>query len=540
VQKQAPSAGRLLVIVGFALSCFGLLLFLWLAFGGAVPLKPKGYRIQASFTEGTQLAVEADVRISGVPVGRVTTVEPDARTGRSLATLELERRYAPLPRDSRAILRQKTLLGETYVELTPGDRAGPIVPEDGTLPATSVSPTVELDEIFRTFDAPTRRAFQGWMQDQALALRGHGQDLNDALGTLEPFAEETQSLVRVLNSQGEALARTVRDTGVVFDALSERRGQLRDLITTSNRVFTTTARRDERLRELFTVLPTFNTEARETVDRLTRFARTTDPLVSQLRPAARELGPTMRELGGLAPDLRALFRDLDPLVAASRRGLPATEELLEELSPALGELDPSLRQLNPILEQLRAYRSELTAFFANSAAATQAVGGDGVHYLRTLNPQNPENLAAYPRRVGANRTNAYRKPRGFDAIGTPGGPASYETRHCGAGDPRLAVTDPAALATELQRLLPALRETGQPATLGGLGPRQRAEQIATNLGEYFFGSAGAAASGARPAPACAFQGPFRVEEGALVGSGGRLSQYPQVEAARSGSSSPTP
>ncbi len=102
------------------------------------------------------------------------------------------------------------------------------------------------------------------------------------------------------------------------------------------------------------------------------------------------------------------------------------------------------------------------------------------------------------------------------------------------------MTDPAALATALQRLLPALRETGQPQTLGGLGPRQRAEQIAANFGEYFFGAADGTTTGAVPAAACAFQGPFRVEEGALVEAGGRLSQYPQVEAARSGSSSPTP
>jgi hypothetical protein len=40
MQKQAPTLGRLLVMVGFALSCFGLLLFLWLAFGGPIPLKP--------------------------------------------------------------------------------------------------------------------------------------------------------------------------------------------------------------------------------------------------------------------------------------------------------------------------------------------------------------------------------------------------------------------------------------------------------------------------------------------------------------------
>src|SRR6059058_2083810 len=100
MQKQAPTLGRMLVMVGFALSCFGLLLFLWLAFGGPIPLKPKGYRFKVSFSEATQLAVEADVRISGVPVGKVKTVEPDKQTGRSEAVIEMEPRYAPVPSDA--------------------------------------------------------------------------------------------------------------------------------------------------------------------------------------------------------------------------------------------------------------------------------------------------------------------------------------------------------------------------------------------------------------------------------------------------------
>ena len=77
MQKQAPSIGRIFVMVLFALSCFGILLYLWLVFGGSTPLKPQGYRVKVNFTEATQLAQEADVRISGVPVGRVKTKELD-------------------------------------------------------------------------------------------------------------------------------------------------------------------------------------------------------------------------------------------------------------------------------------------------------------------------------------------------------------------------------------------------------------------------------------------------------------------------------
>ena len=117
----------------------------------------------------------------------------------------------------------------------------------------------------------------------------------------------------------------VRDTGQVFEAISERQGQLRGLIENSNRVFETTAARDRQLADTFVAFPTFLREARATTRRLTEFARDTDPLVTQLRPAARQLSPTLRELDALAPDLRGLIRDLGPLVTVSRRGLPALE-----------------------------------------------------------------------------------------------------------------------------------------------------------------------------------------------------------------------
>src|SRR3954447_8336780 len=112
MQKTAPTFGRIAVMVTFALSCFGLLLFLWVSFGGTIPLKPKGYRFDAAFPKAVQLGVEADVREAGVSIGHVVAkrVAPDG--SRTLATIELDRAAAPIHRDARVILRTKTVGGE--------------------------------------------------------------------------------------------------------------------------------------------------------------------------------------------------------------------------------------------------------------------------------------------------------------------------------------------------------------------------------------------------------------------------------------------
>ncbi|MFL5895320.1 MAG: MlaD family protein [Thermoleophilaceae bacterium] len=420
--KQVPTPARLLAMAAFTLSCVGILLFLWLTFGGSVPLKPKAYRVHVDFQEATTLANEADVRISGITVGRVKSKKVLPAADRTDVVLEIDHTYAPIPKDSHAILRAKTLLGETYVELSPGSKAAGIIPDGGTLSRANVSPTVELDEIFRAFDPKTRIAFQEWMMSQGRAFVNHGRDLNEALGNLTPFAENTATVLKILDENRGDVRRLIRNTGDVFAALTERRGQLSGLITNSNRVFQTTADRDQELQDAFRVLPTFLDETRTTLTRVTAFADNANPLVTQLRPAARQLSPTLVQLEALAPDLRGLFRDIDPLVRVSRQGLPALSDFLDQLRPLLDGTDPFLRNLNPILSWVGLYKHELTAFFANDVGSTQAAvpsaTGKALHYLRTTNPLNPENLAIYPHRLATNRSNPYFEPEAFRKLDT--------------------------------------------------------------------------------------------------------------------------
>lgn len=423
MQKQAPSFGRIMTMVLFALSCFGLLLFLWLAFGGSTPLKPQGYRFHVTFPESSQLAQEADVRISGVSVGKVRKVVP-AHNGTTDATVELDAPYAPLPRDARATLRQKTLLGEIYLELTPGSPNAPKIPENGRLGLAQVAPTVQLDEILRAFDPKTRLAFQEWVQTTAVALHGRGRSFSDALGTLPAFESNTDDLLKILNSQQGAVTRLVRNTGVVFNALSERTGQLSGFIRNANTVFATTAERNQQLKETFQALPTFEKESVLTLARLSTFAVDTNPLVTQLQPVAQQLTPTLQALQALAPTLKATFTNLDPVITNSGKGLPAVNSSLVSLQKVLPAFGPPLQQLTPVLYGLSFYNPELTAFFANSTAATGAVAGPAgggntrLHYLRTVNPLNPEDLAGLQQRPPSNRSSPYTYPGAFKLLNT--------------------------------------------------------------------------------------------------------------------------
>jgi virulence factor Mce-like protein len=426
MNKNPPTLGRIAAMVLFTLSVFGLLMFLWASFGGTLPLRPEGYRFKAAFPEASLLVAEADVRLAGVNVGKVKKKElgPGGRT--TMVEMEIDNRFSPIKADTRAILRQKSLLGETYVELTPGNGRARDLEEGGTLPPGSVDDTVELDEVFQAFDPETRKNFQQWMHEAGIVSTDEfSRDFSDSLGNAAPFFEDGADLLRPLDEQEVALRRLVRDTGRVFDAISRENGQLRGLIVNGEATFSALASRDDALAETFQVFPTFLRETRETVGRLERFARNTDPLVRDLREPARDLAPTLRDLGDLSPDLEKLFRNIDPLVDASETGVPAAERFLEGAEPVLGATHPFMLELNPILSYLAYARAQLAGFITVGGAAIAGNGEGGYahpppgdereeHYLPQVAIIDGRSFEQRPDRPFWERANAYLAPNAYE------------------------------------------------------------------------------------------------------------------------------
>jgi phospholipid/cholesterol/gamma-HCH transport system substrate-binding protein len=513
METRPPTITRILVAIGFALSCFALALFLWIAFGGPLPLKPQGYQFTVPLKEATQLAQESDVRISGVNVGKVKAIDL-ADNGLADATIEMDGKYAPIPEDTRAILRQKTLLGETYVELTPGSNSAPTLPEGATLPTAQVSQAVQLDEIFRAFNARTREAFRVWMQGTAEALAHRGPDLSAAIAELRPFSEETNRLLQVLNGQQGDVRQLISAGGDVFHALSERRNQLRDLIQNSNTVFQTTARRNADLEQIFEILPTFQRESRATLARLNEFAANTDPLVRQLQPAARELSPTLIAAGKAAPDLRRFFSGLRGAIRNSDSGFPALRRLLSDdftpllsrLGSSVGGRDPYLAHLNSIVDAIRMYKHEVAAFFANASSATNnaqpAFQGSNrfVRQLRTTSPLNPETLASFGQQLRPVRANPYFKPLGYNQIAQ--GLKSFANTSCSTGV--TAILPPQSQVVHDPNF--NVRTQNSPFTIPVPGKIPQAIDLYKRIKEYAMG--GTVNTNATLAPPCRKQGPF--------------------------------
>jgi virulence factor Mce-like protein len=472
MNKQAPSTARILSMVAFAASCVGLLLFLWISFGGTIPFAAEGYRLNAEFNQAVELAPQSDVRISGVSVGKVVSVDLDAHTGLTRAVLQINSGFAPRPADTRAVLRAKSLLGETYIELTPGTKNSPALPDGGSLPQAQIAPTVQLDQILSTFDPATRHAFMIWQQQDGVALTNRGQQFNEALAELYPFATNVDAVLAVLRRDGSATSTLLRDGGQVFSALSRSPSQLQGLIRHSNEVFAATAAQDVALQNAVKAFPGFTVGVRQTIARVDQFSIEAKPLIDELRPAAVQLSPALKDTAVAAPALRAVLTDIGPLTSASKAGVPAFQRFLNASVPWLARLTPFLGNLVPIFDYINTYRRELAAFFANSTATTQAtslniVSTKLLHYLRISNPVNPEVVTSYQRRLESNRANPYMAPGGYSQLAK--GLSVFGNYLCTSNpQPTIGPTISASLAAILRTTYYTVTPEGPPCVAQGL------------------------------------------------------------------------
>jgi ABC-type transporter Mla subunit MlaD len=241
-------------------------------------------------------------------------------------------------------------------------------------------------------------------------------------------------VLTVLDTQRTALRRLVKNTGVVFGALNERDGQLRDLIVNSERTFSATAEQQEALAQVFEIFPTFLDESRLTLARLQGFAIDTRPLVRDLKPVADDLAPTVRDLSELGPHLENLFRRLEPNIDAAPRNLPEGERFLRGARPLFRALHVFLPELNPIMSYANFTQDQVAHFFVNGGAATQyklAPGANpGVprYMLGFAGAVNSASLSLQQVRPTRDRGNAYVAPNNYRRAAKFGVVESFDCR----------------------------------------------------------------------------------------------------------------
>jgi phospholipid/cholesterol/gamma-HCH transport system substrate-binding protein len=420
VVTQAPRKSAVAIALAFTLSCVLLITFVWVQFGGTIPFAPQSYRVKAVFNETGLLVSNADIRIAGVNVGRVAKVQ--AQGTHSLVTMNIASQYAPIPADTRAILREKTLLGEGYVELSSGSRAGPKLRDGGTIPVSQVAATQQLDQVLNSFTTPVQHDLQSLLIGTGNALAGRGEDLNDAFGNFDPAATELQAIVGVLQQQQGNLRSLINNSTTVLGTLADRGADIRSLIHSGNAVFASTAAENKSLEATVHALPPFLRQLKTSLGVINNTMQLAKPSLAVLTPVAPLFKPALEGLSNAAGPLIGVLKQAPGTLRVALKALPYVGRFLTDLKPAVNAILPAAEQVVPMINIASDYKStivtamvELAAMLQAQANAntTQPVAGTPAgeaHYLRAEFGFGPDSFWGATKVNVLERSNAYYSP----------------------------------------------------------------------------------------------------------------------------------
>src|ERR1700757_547056 len=123
-----------------------------------------------------------DVRIAGQVVGQVTAARP-TRSGTAEVTIEIDNQAWPLPQGTTATFRWPGTIAFTnrYVQLTVPKPNGHWLSDGGVIAGADVDPSVELDQVFDTFDPTTRGNLKRLLDEGGSALKAARPGLTGSL-----------------------------------------------------------------------------------------------------------------------------------------------------------------------------------------------------------------------------------------------------------------------------------------------------------------------------------------------------------------------
>jgi phospholipid/cholesterol/gamma-HCH transport system substrate-binding protein len=275
--------------------------------------QPAPYRVSVPVRDAAGLYPGSDVMVAGARAGQVEAVT--LQGGAALVTVGVDAEHAPLRTDATIGIRPKSLLGERYVALDPGQAPGTL-PSGATLPATAVTGSTSLEDVVNTFDQPTRDKLQTLVVELGGGVAGRGEEVNAGLHAGKEDLGSLRGIADTLASRDADLQTVIADLDSVLQELarSDRRQQLGQLIQSLEALLGNLADQDAQLKQ---ALAEANSALSRTDVALEGTGGSLADIVSQV-PATVHLADLI--MADLGPDTDMLMPHLQQLDAAVASG----------------------------------------------------------------------------------------------------------------------------------------------------------------------------------------------------------------------------
>jgi phospholipid/cholesterol/gamma-HCH transport system substrate-binding protein len=419
MRRHQPRVSKLWAgVIGLVILAFAV----YVIFGGSNPFASPPFVLKAMFTSQTQLHIPSEVRISGVKVGQVVSVQRvgrgDSSSEAGLVTMDIDPDGLPIHADAKVTIVPRIFLeGNYYVDLQPGSPNARVLGSGATLPAPQTAGPVQLDRVLAALTSAPRRTLQTLLQGYGAALNAPptaaqdatqdpsvrgltgAQSLNLAL-KYSADAFQASSIVNeaLLGIQPHDLSGVVKGNEEVFRGLAAAGSQLPAFVDHFNLTLAALAAQQQNLRTTIALLAPWLAATDRTLGPLNASYGPTQAFARAILPGIEQLGPTIT--AGLPwvhqatqlfsqPELGRLVGLLAPAVDKTSASLKAAKAFILQSEDLARCFDHTLVPTGnerikdpPVTSGLQLYQ-ELFQSSVGLAGASQNFDGNG-RYIRSL------------------------------------------------------------------------------------------------------------------------------------------------------------
>jgi virulence factor Mce-like protein len=386
-----------LIAVATALAVAAVVL---VVFGTGAGDDHKGdYKVRAIFNNAFTVIPGEDVKISGVKVGKIASLDVTPENKAAVVLDITEPGFKDFRKDATCTIRPQSLIGERYVECTPtqpraeGDQPAPELPKikngpgkgQYLLPSTNTVKPVDIDLVGNIMRLPYRQRLSIIINELGTGLAGNGDALRQAIRQADPALQETDKVLAILAEQNQTLADLAKNGDEVLRPLARDKAQVADFIDKANTTATASAER--------------RSDIEASLQKFPELLRQLKPTMQRLGGLADQMTPVLEDLNAAAPDINQFIKQLGPFSAA---GTPALESLgdtavvgdqaLIKAKPITSDLRDFATTARPMVSDLESLLTSLRTtggierfmdFLYYQAAATNGYDTLG-HYLRAV------------------------------------------------------------------------------------------------------------------------------------------------------------
>ena len=349
-----------------------------------------GAEYKLEFQSANQLVKGNQVKVGGIAVGKITKIEL-SDNNQAQITVKVNDDFAPLHDGTKAVIRQTSLSGvaNRYISLAPGPNNAEKLDDGAVIPTDKTTTSVDLDQLFNTFDPDTRKGLAQVVQGFGNWYAGRRADTSLASKYFNPaLAEFTDVEKQLLADQGTFTKLIVEGSRAV-NAIASRRDDLTNLVSNGNAMMSAIGAENASLGQALGLLPSTLETGSNTFVRLRATLKDLNELTNVTRDNIEGLAPFLNQLGTLAAESRPAIKDFRYIVNTKGPNNDATDltanfpSLQQTASKSFKVSESALKKSDPVINFIRPYTPEITAWLTKFGQTTAYYDAEG-HYARVM------------------------------------------------------------------------------------------------------------------------------------------------------------